>query len=87
MKHISDDELERMIAEMKADRDRISARISRNIGRVGRAVLNDRRILEALFRWLLRRDYRLHETLSGEIRRFTREARARSLRGYKGKGT
>lgn len=86
MKHLSDDELEQMIEETEKDLIKIRRKIDPGYRRIRWLALKGGGILLPFWRWRQARLYQIDDNLSAGLRALNREARARSLRGYKGKG-
>lgn len=86
MKHLPDEELERMINATKRDQAKIGLKIDRGRRRILWLSMSRETILLRFWRWRQARLYRVYENLSMGLRALSREARARSLRGYKGQG-
>lgn len=86
MKHILDDHLLSMIKSMKDEQYKTAVKVDRTYQALTRLHDHGPALFIPFFRWRHKRLFKKHENISAEIRRFSREARARSLYNYRGKG-
>lgn len=86
MKHLPDAHLLSMLKDMRNDAARLSKKIDHVYERLDHHWKKDHRIRYRFYSWRHDRLIIIHDNISAEIRRFSREARARGLRSYRGQG-